>query len=225
MLQDILSAIPLGLLLSIMPGAVFFVLLETSVLKGFKAALAFDLGAVASDVVFILIAYFSSYQLLAKIKDEPALFIFGGLIMFLYGLISFLNVTKSSKNDLVGDAANDIIKRNYFSLFIKGFFLNFINIGVLGFWLGVIIAWGPRLDLNPTRIIIFFTAVVGTYFIVDLGKIMLAKQLRTKLTTENIMKIKKGISLVIMIFGIILLFQGIFPDEVNAVIDNVEKNK
>jgi threonine/homoserine/homoserine lactone efflux protein len=225
MLQDILSAIPLGLLLSIMPGAVFFVLLETSVLKGFKAALALDLGAVASDVVFILIAYFSSYQLLAKIKDEPALFIFGGLIMFLYGLISFLNVTKSSKNDLVGDAANDIIKRNYFSLFIKGFFLNFINIGVLGFWLGVIIAWGPRLDLNPTRIIIFFTAVVGTYFIVDLGKIMLAKQLRTKLTTENIMKIKKGISLVIMIFGIILLFQGIFPDEVNAVIDNVEKNK
>jgi threonine/homoserine/homoserine lactone efflux protein len=225
MLQDILSAIPLGLLLSIMPGAVFFVLLETSVLKGFKAALAFDLGAVASDVVFILIAYFSSYQLLAKIKDEPALFIFGGLIMFLYGLISFLNVTKSSKNDLVGDAANDIIKRNYFSLFIKGFFLNFINIGVLGFWLGVIIAWGPRLDLNPTRIIIFFTAVVGTYFIVDLGKIMLAKQLRTKLTTENIMKIKKGISLVIMIFGIILLFQGIFPSEVNAVIDNVEKNK
>jgi len=225
MLQDILSAIPLGLLLSIMPGAVFFVLLETSVFKGFKAALAFDLGAVASDVVFILIAYFSSYQLLAKIKDEPALFIFGGLIMFLYGLISFLNVTKSSKNDLVGDAANDIIKRNYFSLFIKGFFLNFINIGVLGFWLGVIIAWGPRLDLNPTRIIIFFTAVVGTYFIVDLGKIMLAKQLRTKLTTENIMKIKKGISLVIMIFGIILLFQGIFPDEVNAVIDNVEKNK
>lgn len=225
MLQDILSAIPLGLLLSIMPGAVFFVLLETSVLKGFKAALAFDLGAVASDVVFILIAYFSSYQLLAKIKDEPALFIFGGLIMFLYGLISFLNVTKSSKNDLVGDAANDIIKRNYFSLFIKGFFLNFINIGVLGFWLGVIIAWGPRLDLNPTRIIIFFTAVVGTYFIVDLGKIMLAKQLRTKLTTENIMKIKKGISLVIMIFGIILLFQGIFPGEVNAVIDNVEKNK
>jgi threonine/homoserine/homoserine lactone efflux protein len=225
MLQDILSAIPLGLLLSIMPGAVFFVLLETSVLKGFKAALAFDLGAVASDVVFILIAYFSSYQLLAKIKDEPALFIFGGLIMFLYGLISFLNVTKSSKNDLVGDAANDIIKRNYFSLFIKGFFLNFINIGVLGFWLGVIIAWGPRLDLNPTRIIIFFTAVVGTYFVVDIGKIMLAKQLRTKLTTENIMKIKKGISLVIMIFGIILLFQGIFPGEVNAVIDNVEKNK
>ena len=66
MLHDILSAIPVGFILSIMPGAVFFVLLETSVLKGFKAALVFDLGAITSDVVFILIAYFSSYKLLEK---------------------------------------------------------------------------------------------------------------------------------------------------------------
>jgi len=224
MLNDILSAIPLGLLLSIMPGAVFFVLLETSVLKGFKAALAFDLGAVASDVVFILIAYFSSYQLLAKIKDEPALFIFGGLIMFVYGLISFLNNTKSSKKELVGDTT-DIIKRNYFSLFAKGFLLNFINIGVLAFWLGIIITWGPRLDLDPTRILIFFIAVVATYFIIDIGKIMLAKQLRSKLTSKNIMKIKKGINLVIMCFGLFLLFQGIFPKELNNVINEVEKHK
>jgi len=225
MLQDILSAIPLGLLLSIMPGAVFFVLLETSVVKGFKAALAFDLGAISSDVVFILIAYFSSYKLLEKIKDEPALFIFGGLIMLVYGLISFLNITKVSKNELVGNAAQDIIRRDYFSLFAKGFLLNFINIGVLAFWLGIIITWGPKLDLDPTRMFIFFTAVVSTYFIIDIGKIVLAKQLRTRLTTRNIMKIKKGINLVIMGFGLFLLIQGIFPGEVNSRIEKIENQK
>ena len=225
MLQDILSAIPLGFFLSIMPGAVFFVLLETSVLKGFKAALAFDMGAITSDIVFILIAYFSSYQLLNKIKDEPALFIFGGLIMFVYGFISFLNVTKSSKKELVGNAAKDILKRDYFSLFAKGFLLNFINIGVLAFWLGIIITWGPKLELDPSRMLIFFIAVVTTYFAVDLGKIMLAKQLRNKLTTKNIFKIKKAINLVIMIFGFFLLLQGIFPGEVNAAIDKVEHKK
>jgi len=225
MLQDILSAIPLGFFLSIMPGAVFFVLLETSVLKGFKAALAFDLGAITSDIVFILIAYFSSYQLLNKIKDEPALFIFGGLIMLVYGLISFLNVRKSSKKELVGNAAKDILKRDYFSLFAKGFLLNFINIGVLAFWLGIIITWGPKLDLDPTRMLIFFIAVVTTYFVVDLGKIMLAKQLRSKLTTKNIIKIKKIINLIIMVFGFVLLLQGIFPEEVNAAIDKVEHKK
>ena len=43
-LNDILSAIPLGFFLSFMIGPVFFVLLETSVVKGFRAAVMFDLG-------------------------------------------------------------------------------------------------------------------------------------------------------------------------------------
>mgnify|MGYP000648356774 FL=1 len=47
LLQDILSAIPLGFFLSFMIGPVFFVLLETSVVKGFRAALFFDLGVIS----------------------------------------------------------------------------------------------------------------------------------------------------------------------------------
>jgi threonine/homoserine/homoserine lactone efflux protein len=64
MLNDIISAIPLGFFLSFMIGPVFFVLLETSVVKGFKAAIIFDLGVVLADIIFILIAYFSSYRLI-----------------------------------------------------------------------------------------------------------------------------------------------------------------
>jgi len=222
MIQDIFSAIPVGFILSIMPGAVFFVLLETSVLKGFKAAIAFDLGAISSDIIFILIAYFSSYKLLEKIKDEPALFIFGGLVMFTYGIISLLKIKKTSRNELVGNNSKDIIKRDYLSLFIKGFLLNFINIGVLGFWLAIIITWGPKLDLDPQRMLIFFISVVATYFIIDLGKIALAKQLRSKLTTKNIMKIKQAISVILMIFGLALLFQGWFPSKMEETIHRLE---
>ena len=50
--------------LSFLIGPVFFVLLETSAVKGFRAALVFDLGVVFADIVFILIAYFSSYKLI-----------------------------------------------------------------------------------------------------------------------------------------------------------------
>jgi threonine/homoserine/homoserine lactone efflux protein len=222
MIEDILSAIPLGFFLSIMPGAVFFVLLETSVIKGFRAAVAFDLGAITSDIVFILIAYFSSYRLLENIKDEPALFIFGGLIMLTYGIISFLKIKKSAKNEIIGDAAKDIIRKDYFSLFIKGFLLNFINIGVLGYWLLLIITWGPKLDMVPGRILMFFTVVIISYFFIDLCKIMLAKQLRNKLTMGNIMKVKQGISIILMIFGIALLVQGWFPKQSTKMIQQFE---
>lgn len=229
MIQDILSAIPLGFFLSIMPGAVFFVLLETSVIKGFRPALAFDLGAILSDVVFIFIAYFSSYRLLENIKDQPSLFIFGGLIMVTYGIISFFKIQKTSRDQLIDDASKDIIKKqfvaakDYVSLFIKGFLLNFINIGVLGFWLAIIITWGPRLDMKPGRIMVFFTAVIISYFLIDLVKIMLAKQLRSRLTVNNIMKIKKGISIILMVFGIALLIQGWFPAEGNKMIEQLEQ--
>lgn len=225
MLQDILSAIPLGFFLSIMPGAVFFVLLETSVIKGFRAAVAFDAGAITSDIIFILIAYFSSYQLLENIKDDPSLFIFGGLIMVTYGIISFLKINKTAKNEIIETEAKDILKKNYISLFIKGFLLNFINIGVLGFWLAIIITWGPRLDMNPSRIVIFFISVISSYFALDVCKILLAKQLRSKLTFKNIMKIKKAISIILIIFGIALLFQGWFPSGGNKIIEQIEQSK
>jgi threonine/homoserine/homoserine lactone efflux protein len=56
MLQDLLSGIPLGIFLSFMVGPVFFVLLETSAVKGFRAAFVFDLGVVTADIFFITIA-------------------------------------------------------------------------------------------------------------------------------------------------------------------------
>lgn len=224
MLEDIFTgSIPLGFFLSITPGAVFFVLLETSVLKGFKAAVAFDLGAIASDILFILIAYFSSYKLLNKLKDEPGLFVFGGLIMLIYGIISFIKINRTAKNELIDSASKEIIRKDYFSLFVKGFLLNFINIGVLLFWLGIIITWGPKLNMENSRILVFFIATLAMYFLVDLGKIMLAKQLRSKLTMKNIVKIKRGISIVIIIFGSFLVVQGWFPELFKKAVDAVEQ--
>ncbi len=221
MLEDILKAIPLGFFLSFMIGPVFFILLETSVIKGFRAALSFDLGVVLSDVLFILIAYFSSYRLIQSIKDDPALFIFGGLIMLVYGIISLVKVKKASRRIHEKDP-KEIIKNDYFSLFIKGFFLNFINIGVLGFWLAIIITFGPQLELQPSRMLTFFSTVVLTYFITDLMKILLAKQLRKQLNSKNILLIKKGISVVLIISGVVLLSQGWSPKD-QQIIDRIEK--
>ena len=181
LLQDILSAIPLGFFLSFMIGPVFFVLLETSVVKGFRAALFFDLGVILADIVFITIAFFSSYRLIQTIKDDPALFIFGGLVMLTYGIISFINNRKEAKKIKLDEIdPTELAKTNYLSLFIKGFFLNFINIGVLGFWLAILITIGPQLELKTSRMLTFFSTLIVTYFVTDIFKILLAKQLRSK---------------------------------------------
>lgn len=222
MINDILSGIPWGIFLSFMIGPVFFILLETSIIKGFRAALVFDLGVVLGDIVFITIAYLGSYRLITSLKDNSALFMFGGILMLAYGVISYIALRKEKKIDTkVID--NEIIRKNYTGLFIKGFFLNIINIGVLGFWLAIIISIGPKLEMQNSRMMTFFTAVILTYLLVDCIKIVLAKQLKTKMTPVNILKIKKGISIVLMVFGVVLITQGWFPKEKEKLKDVLER--
>jgi threonine/homoserine/homoserine lactone efflux protein len=222
MINDILAGLPWGLFLSFMVGPVFFILLETSITKGFRAAIVFDFGVVLGDIFFIAVAYLGSYRLIQSLKDKPALFIFGGIIMLAYGIISFVRLRNEEKID-DEEIDRDIIKRNYGSLFIKGFLLNVINIGVLGFWLAVIISVGPKLEMQNSRMITFFTSVIITYLLVDCIKILLAKQLKSKMTPTNILKIKKAISIVLMVFGVVLITQGWFPKEKEMVRNAFEK--
>ena len=195
-LQDILAAIPWGFLLAISIGPGFFVLLETSITKGFKAAFTLDCG-----IIFILIAYFASNQILAQFKDNPNLYIVGGLIMSVYGLISYVQIRKKFVIDEERDI-DDIPKNNYLGLFFKGFFLNIINVGILGFWMMVIITQGPRLQMIPFRVLTFFSATLFFYLVIDVAKIILAKQLKHRLTPVNIYKIKRVISFILIIFGV-----------------------
>ena len=164
MIDDIQAAIPLGFFLSFMIGPVFFVLIETSVTKGFRAAVVFDLGVIIADVFFIALAYFSSFQLLENLSNQPGLFVFGGMIITVYGIIIFLKKPKKAsqqENEYISD------KKNYLGMFIKGFLINFINIGVLVFWLGIIIITGPTLENNLNRFVVFFSTMIGVYFFTD----------------------------------------------------------
>lgn len=222
MINDILSGIPWGIFLSFMIGPVFFILLETSIIKGFRAALVFDLGVVLGDIIFIGIAYLGSYRLIKSLEDNSALFMFGGILMLAYGVISYISLHKERKID-TKKIDNEIIRKDYLGLFIKGFFLNIINIGVLGFWLAVIISVGPKLEMENSRMLTFFTTVILSYLLVDCIKIVLAKQLKTKMTPTNILKIKKIISIVLMVFGVALIVQGWFPNEKEKLKDALER--
>ena len=210
MIEDIQAAIPLGFFLAFMIGPVFFVLLETSVTKGFRAAVVFDLGVIVADIFFIGLAYFSSFQLLENLSNQPGLFVFGGTILAVYGIIIFL---KKPLEKTATASEIKFIKTNYLGLFVKGFLLNFINIGVLVFWLGVIIITGPGLDNDINRFFVFFGTMILAYFVTDLFKILLAKQLKRKLTQTRILKIKKLLGLILFICGIVLITKGFLPKD------------
>jgi threonine/homoserine/homoserine lactone efflux protein len=221
MLDDVLAAIPFGIILAFTIGPVFFVLLETSATKGFRSALIFDCGVMLADIIFIVVAFLSTNKLLEKIKDEPGFLIFGGVLLVIYGIISFIKTSKSFR-EIVKEYHKIEFKKKYGQLFIKGFLLNFINIGVLLGWVAFIVL-GNSLTSSENGIVVFLSTILVVYFLVDLIKILVAKKLKNKLTPRLIFKTKKIIALVILGFGVLLLVQGFFPDEKEKIKEKLEQ--
>jgi threonine/homoserine/homoserine lactone efflux protein len=221
MLDDILAAIPFGIILAFTIGPVFFVLLETSATKGFRSALIFDLGVILADIVFILLAFYSTNKLVDKLKDDPNFVIFGGVLLVTYGTISFVKTSKSFRSIVREYHKVELEKNAFGKLFIKGFLLNFINIGVLIGWLGFIVI-GSTITESPNGVEIFIATMLTVYFLTDLVKIAVAKRLRNKLTPKLIFKTKKIVALAILGFGVLLLVQGIFPKGKERLQDEIE---
>lgn len=219
-IYDFKNAFLIGFFMAFMIGPVFFMLIQTSILKGARAAITFDLGVILGDITFILIAYYGSRSLLEKIKDDPRLFFIGGLVMIVYGVITYLDKeNKKEKLDVAKELEVPIIKNNYLKLFLKGYFLNFINIGVLAFWLGTVLVIGPTLKMNQHAIFSYFAVIILAYFVTDLGKIFLAKQLKDKMTPTLIFRIKRITGVILIVCGIFLILKGFIPnDKINQLI-------
>ena len=220
---DIKNAILIGIGLSFMIGPVFFMLIQTSILKGVKAAVAFNMGVILGDAAFIVIAYYGSRHLLERIKDDPRLFFIGGLILIVYGAMTYLD--KSNKKETEEPSIDLTVNNNYLKLILKGFFLNFINIGVLALWLGLIVGIGPSLDMNPTHIFYYFALMLISYFVVDLGKILLAKQLKKKMTSLVVFRVKRIMGVLLIVFGVGLMLKGFLPKDskIHTFLEHVEQ--
>ena len=69
---------------------------------------------------------------------------------------------------------------------------------------------------------VFFGSVLGTYFLIDIFKILAAKKLNRKLTPNRIYNVKKAISILLIIFGIFLIGQGLMPEEMSQIQDQID---
>ena len=207
-MSEFLPAIPIGILLSFTIGPVFFSVLETSISKGVKAAIFVDLGVALSDVVFFAIAYLSTNSLFSSIQENPSWYLLGGVLLTFYAGVSLIRI-RQGKSPSAKPNPDKEEELNFFTLALKGFLLNIINFSVLFFWVGVVIVFGPKLEMSQTKIIIFFSVILFTYLTVDMGKIYLAQQLKAKLTKRVITQIKQGVNFFILICGVFLVIKGL----------------
>ena len=207
----ILKGIVTGFILSIMVGPVFFVLLETSIRKGVKAAIAFDLGVVINDILYIAIAYvfYNQVETLSQGNDNSVLRIVGGSVFLAFGIYNFFKKVKGIKIDDVGVVRTNA--RGYFLLGLKGFLLNLANPMVIFYWFSVMTlgAKDQTEEGAGTSMLVFIIAILITFFSIDLLKIIGAKSLRPLVTKKLLRGLNMLIGMVFAVFATVLILQGI----------------
>jgi threonine/homoserine/homoserine lactone efflux protein len=210
-----IKGIVTGFILSIMIGPVFFVILETSIRRGVKAALALDLGVLISDLVYILIAYvfYSEVSGLINGENKGILKLIGGILFVIYGAFTYFKKPKEEKVDEVGNVVQN--SSDYFMLALKGFLLNFANPLVIFYWFSVITMGAKNSEhagTNENSILFFLGVILITFFSFDLLKILGAKKLRPLVTEKLLVALNHLIGIVFFGFGIFLVIQGIIGE-------------
>src|SRR5438876_378703 len=99
MLEPIFSGIGFGILLSLIPGLVFFSLLQTSLHEGFKAGAHLAFGVMLSDTAWIAVAYLFSSQIDLAGKYKTAVGVIGGTLIIIFGIINFFKKVKIKEVD------------------------------------------------------------------------------------------------------------------------------
>lgn len=191
-------------------------LIEVSITKGTKQALYVDLGIFFSDLSCIVLSYIFLDQLEFLTHEEALMGIIAGSIFILFGLAYLLKSGKSVDTGAIDsrmiDAGKKVKKvkgKSESVSILKGFFLNMMNPSVLIYWLSVMVIAAADFDGDGQDIFIFFTALLITFFSIDVMKIFGAAYLRKFLKQSIIERINIFTGVAFLIGGVIFLVKGI----------------
>lgn len=211
MVEIIIAGIILGITLAFMVGPVFFMLIDISLKRGTKEAVIFDVGVLLADIAFIALVILGS-SFIDVMHNVMWVYLAGGLLIMLFG---FYNIASASKKKHCIHQNIPLPQQNtsLTMYVVKGFFVNFLNVGVLAYWLTTIVTLRAALQDNPKEpslITAYFIATIAAYFGTDLIKIFAAQKLKKRLTDEFLVKIERTVGFVLIAFGAFLIIRGYY---------------
>ena len=202
MVEAIVSGISLGLVLALLLGPVFFMLINTSIKKGFTPAAYLAVGVMLSDALYIVIAYFSSTALNLIQTNKELIGLGGGLLLIVFGAVTIVKKAdmEGDKLELPDDSKTYLIDTG------KGFMMNMLNPFVLIFWVGVSTTLTVKDHLSPMHTYLFFGCALVTVLGTDLLKAFLALKLKTMIKPAFLVWLNRISGAGLMIFGIRMIW-------------------
>lgn len=193
-----------GLLMMFFIGPVFFYLLQVSLEYGTKSGLSAAIGIVTSDAAVIVLCYFWASNLFENgtKQNEFWLAIAGGIILVVFGLGYIFKPKLPSKKGVT------IKKRHYAAFFTKAFLINFVNPFVFVVWIAMIGKANLSYD-SESEVITFLCAALLGIITTDTLKVLGSKYLRRVIEPHFLIKLYKGIGILLLLFSIRLFYHAV----------------
>jgi threonine/homoserine/homoserine lactone efflux protein len=209
-LTDIIEALVkgllMGLLLVISVGPVIFTIIKQSINNGKEGGFSFVAGVWLSDLVWVLLSNVFSEFVTTMLDFKKPIGIAGSAFLISMGIFYlFFKKVHMHPQDL---SLPPLQKSDHAKIAFQGFLVNTLNPGVMVFWLTSVTAIAVTHSLKE-RIIIFGTCL-GLNMAADVGKVVLAGKLRSKLTLHNIKLINRVSGFILLSFGTALLVGVLF---------------
>ena len=207
-LSLIYSTVIIVLLLTFSFGPAFFALINTGIKHDYKHGAVLAAGVVLSDLFVCLIVIFSVHfgaiNFLQDEKNQRFAGIVAGIILCVFGAFHYKKPISRSEENIEIKAPSSV------KLLLKGFFLNLFNPAVWFLWLGNVTGVGKSFNYSVIKMIIYFSIVLGLVYTVELFKVFLAGKIKKFLTDRTMHLINVITGTLLIIFGVILIYNHFF---------------
>jgi threonine/homoserine/homoserine lactone efflux protein len=208
MIEAILKGLALGIVLALSVGPIIFTIIKQSITVGHKGGFCFVAGVWLSDIILVILSNVFTEWVTRMLKYQKMIGYGGSTFLIAMGIYFFFFKKVHLKSTGGPEHTDHLSTGEMIRIFASGFIINTLNPGVLIFWLGnaTVLALTHTLRERITIFSVCLLINMGA----DVGKVMMAGNLRKKLTVHNLSIINKISGAILMAFGIALLYGVIF---------------
>lgn len=213
MWQAIISGVTLGCILALSVGPVIFTIIKQSLVNGHVGGFSFVAGVWLSDIVMVVVANAFSALMAELTEYTTVIAYFGSAFLLLMGIFYLFFKKVALRTDAEGQLIK-FRKREMMKIFVSGFLINTLNPSVLLFWITTATAFAAKYTFNER--ILLFSICIAFNIIADVAKVLLAGRLGNNLTINNISIINKVTGVILVAFGVVLLYTAIFVKDASV---------
>jgi threonine/homoserine/homoserine lactone efflux protein len=207
MWQAIVHGLMLGCALALSVGPVIFTIIKQSLNNGHTGGFSFVIGVWVSDIILVVISNAFSALVAELMEYQNVIAYIGSAFLVAMGVFYLFFKKVTLRTDGGGNNVK-FRKRDIMKIFSSGFFINTLNPGVFIFWLSTAAVLATKFTFQQRLVV--FAVCISLNIAADVFKVLLAGKLRNRLTLHNLTVINKISGVILVGFGMALLYGTIF---------------